>query len=252
MKNIVIYNDNNQEVYIKNIQEFETIISATMSNDYKEFLLKYNGGYPQKNVFPLVEDNAIYNNISETNSIKLFSSIQQLIYGYRYNQERIPHELIEIANDPFGNRICLGIKDKYYGKVYFWDHDWESEDDEPPTYDNLSLIADNFTDFINMLFMDDILTDENHNILKDISIHDKYSWPFSIEVRQHGSIITDFFAQAPAEVEDYIIEEVEETKDLVLKYTIKSEDKQYIKHLDKQGKIVKQLVLGSSEDYPPL
>ena len=65
-------------------------------------------------------------------------------------------------------------------------------------------------------------------------------------------MITDFFAQAPTEVEDYIIEKVEKTKDVILKYTVKSEDKQYIKHLDKQGKIVKQLVLGSSEDYPPL
>ena len=252
MKNIIIHHDYKQEINSKDIEKFEKIISTTLCNDYKEFLLTYNGqrGYPAKDAFPLIHNNSIYNNISDIGEVKEFLSLQQLIFESEHSDECIPHELITIAHDSFGNRICLGIKGEYYEKVYFWDHDWGNEGDEPVTYDNLSIIANNFSDFIDMLYDGYINHHQDTRIF--VNIHDKYSWPFSIEVRQHGLVITDFFAKAPEEVKDYIIEEVEKTKDVILKYTVKSEDKQYIKHLDKQGKMVKQLVLGSSEDYPPL
>ena len=155
MKNIIIHNDNIQEVNIAVIEEFENMISANLCHDYKKFLLEYNGGYPEKNAFDWVQKNAIYENVVGGDDIRYFTSIQQSILDYEYLRERMPNEFVQIADDNFSNRICLGIKGSYYGKVYFWDHDWEAEDDEPPTYDNLSLIANSFTDFINMLFFSD-------------------------------------------------------------------------------------------------
>lgn len=38
------------------------------------------------------------------------------------------------------------------GKVYFWDHEGEEmDDDSPPTWDNVYLIANSFTEFLDNL-----------------------------------------------------------------------------------------------------
>jgi len=55
-------------------------------------------------------------------------------------------------DDPFGNAICLGIAEKYRGRVYFWDHENEPDeelwDGEVDTAGNITLIANSFTDFV--------------------------------------------------------------------------------------------------------
>jgi hypothetical protein len=43
--------------------------------------------------------------------------------------DRLPEGFIPIGDDPAGNVICLGIKNPYYEKIYFWDH--EQEPDNP-------------------------------------------------------------------------------------------------------------------------
>lgn len=54
-------------------------------------------------------------------------------------------------DDPFGNAICLGISGNERGKVYFWDHEMEPDDDwdgRLETAGNVQLIADSFTEFV--------------------------------------------------------------------------------------------------------
>lgn len=74
--------------------------------------------------------------------------------------ERIPSSLIPIADDGGGNLICIGVKDEYKERIYFWYHENEwmanamlnekqyenvSSDDY---WDNVFLISDHFLDFI--------------------------------------------------------------------------------------------------------
>ena len=40
-----------------------------------------------------------------------------------------------------------------------------------------------------------------------MSTHDRYSLPFSTEAKKYGKLVLDFFAQAPSDVEDFIIEQ---------------------------------------------
>lgn len=65
---------------------------------------------------------------------------------------RIPHELIWIMDDPFGNAICIGLRDRAYGRIYFWDHECEPDpaswDGRLASSENVSLIADSFTAFV--------------------------------------------------------------------------------------------------------
>jgi hypothetical protein len=74
----------------------------------------------------------------------------------------MPDTMIPIADDGGGNQICLGIKGKERGKVYYWDHhnEWDEQDyledygePMPPEvkFQNVYLIAKSFEDFIQRL-----------------------------------------------------------------------------------------------------
>jgi hypothetical protein len=47
--------------------------------------------------------------------------------------------------------ICISIQGDDYGKVYFWDHNWEVTEGEPD-YSNVHPLADSFTEFLGKLY----------------------------------------------------------------------------------------------------
>ncbi len=67
-------------------------------------------------------------------------------------QGRIPDDLLWIADDPFGNAICIGIRGRYFGKVYFWDHEREPDektwDGSVETAGNIQFLANSFRQFV--------------------------------------------------------------------------------------------------------
>lgn len=42
-------------------------------------------------------------------------------------KERIPASLLPFANDGCGNQHCIGVSGEYIGKIYFWEHEGESQ-----------------------------------------------------------------------------------------------------------------------------
>lgn len=146
------------------IRNIENLKCCILPADYKEFLLKYNGGSPNFDTFEIKNDFpdgkssfddvrfffGIDNNIFSKKNYDIFKKIKQ-------SKDRIPEQLLPIACDSFGNRICIGIKDKYYGKIYFWDHENEAGSRNPfdniikPWWKNITLIANSFTDLLNSL-----------------------------------------------------------------------------------------------------
>ena len=148
------YSINNND--IRNIEKLKDCILPT---DYKEFLLKYNGGSPNFNAFEIKGEGG--------DTIDYFFGIchdkQSVMRTYdifdntKCYKGRIPEKLLPIACDPFGNTICIGIKEKHYGKVYFWDHENEAGARNPfdntikPWWKNITLIANSFTDLLNSL-----------------------------------------------------------------------------------------------------
>jgi hypothetical protein len=72
-----------------------------------------------------------------------YSNLERRI---RSLNERIPPDTLPIANDSFGNAILLGLHGDRRGKVYFWDH--EEEPDNQPDWSNVSLVADSFDAFM--------------------------------------------------------------------------------------------------------
>jgi hypothetical protein len=64
---------------------------------------------------------------------------------------RIPDNFLAIGGDDLGNLICLSVKGEDFGKVYFWNRDWEVVEGIPD-YSNVTLVADSFSQFLDELY----------------------------------------------------------------------------------------------------
>jgi len=140
----------------KNIEDFEIKNNIELTNDYKVFLLKWNGGAPDPETFMISEEegptvmNYFYSIGGTYNNIEVYLDILNL---------RIPKDFIPIGDDPGGNIILLGISGPHYDQIYFWDH--ENEPDlEEPDMSNMYFLADNIWEFLDNLYEDEADDDE--------------------------------------------------------------------------------------------
>jgi hypothetical protein len=220
------------EVQLTNsdIKLLEEKLGVTLPEDYKNFLLLHNGGHPEKDCFPTVSK------FLENENIAWFyafydGEVCNIIKENEFNKEIIPEEFIAIAYGPFGHDICLGVSGDVLGRVYFFVRNWDLDEDGQPVPDDLFRIANSFTDFINSLYSTDVEFEKDDNEVliskRYIIKHDKYSLPVCTEAKKYGSIFTEFFANAPVEVEEYIFEAPESFAELTLYYDVKSTGKRY-------------------------
>ena len=56
-------------------------------------------------------------------------------------RHRVPGEFLAIGDDSAGNLVCLGVSGEHRGEIFFWDHEMEAEEGEPPTMDNMERLA---------------------------------------------------------------------------------------------------------------
>jgi ankyrin repeat protein len=131
----------------KSVKKFEFQIGALLPKEYRTFLLKHNGGEPVPSDFKLGEDDIsglhhIYGIFEQDNH-------RDILNNYNVFKGRIKKELLPIADDSFGNQICIGIKNKYIGKIYFWDHEFDGSFFKSKA---ITLIANSFNNFLDSLF----------------------------------------------------------------------------------------------------
>lgn len=136
------------------LARFEELIGQTLPEDYRRFLVQCNGGYVGgrfwfQGINPEGEEvEAGVHHIGGFRDESYFS----LLDNRECYVGRIPNALIWIHDDPFGNAICLGGAGVHHGRVYFWDHEEEPDEDEwdgaVETADNITLIANSFTDYV--------------------------------------------------------------------------------------------------------
>ena len=126
---------------------FEKNINIKLPHQYRAFLLEYNGGYPEPDGFKFAQDESFIDQFLSIGNGE-HSNLESYIKTYK---GRLPSDLLPIAHDPGGNLICIGIKNDVAGKVFYWDHEFES-DEEAPDYSNVHIIAHDFNHFIDNLF----------------------------------------------------------------------------------------------------
>jgi hypothetical protein len=231
-------------INLEDIANLEKKLNICFPEDYKQHLLKYNGGHPIKDGYPLIEyiDNDPNDNSADIAWFLAIYNGEHNNFLRDYNtfkiwQKRMPDELVSIGCGSGGDQICISVKGNNYGKVYFWNHDWECEEGEEPDYSNVHLIANSFTDFINSLYETVLLEDENG---KDLWVykHDRYSLPVCTEIKKYGEVVKEFFDKAPKDVEEFIIKEFSVNKDLLLSFQIGRNE--YFRRINKEGNIIEE------------
>jgi hypothetical protein len=118
------------------VSHFEMGIAARLPDDYREFLIRHNGGYPEPSGFR--GGNDVLNFF-----FGLWQKHADLNYETLAHRGFIPEGLIPIACDPGGNLVLLEIARPHRGRVWFWDHEQSGERDKA-----VSLLANSFTEFV--------------------------------------------------------------------------------------------------------
>jgi cell wall assembly regulator SMI1 len=145
-----------KQITISDIEVIESQINLNFPKEYREHLLKYNGGQCIPNIFEFNENNRIMNS-----DIDWFLAIYdgeydnllRYILPLKIERKRLPTHILPIAHDSGGNLICISCGNNDYGCIYFWDH--ESEIDyslyDDYNYQNLYLISKNLDLFFESL-----------------------------------------------------------------------------------------------------
>ena len=124
----------------------EQELGERLPNGYRAFLVRFNGGRPEPNWFPMQGELGI-------GGIDLFFGVRSagdwddLLTAKRRLLRRMPSHMLPIADAECGNFVCLSLGASDHGSVYYWDHELEADEGEEPTYANLSEIADSFASF---------------------------------------------------------------------------------------------------------
>lgn len=144
---MVMIFENEGSLSEEDIVKLEKKLKFYFPKDYRSFLLEYNGGYPEPDSFNFFDGR-------EGADIQSFFGISKdvdydILKVYKNFKKRIPNILFPIACDSGGNLICIGIKDEFEGKIYFWDHEKEKN---VPDFSNITLISNSFNIFLNSLY----------------------------------------------------------------------------------------------------
>jgi cell wall assembly regulator SMI1 len=128
------------------VLSLEHKLGLSLPVEYKNFLLRHNGGRPTPRAFPIVGLE-----LNPFGTIQVFFGIDDPIeccnidWNYKEHNGRIPPNLLPIACDDGSDLVCLALAGADAGAVFFWDGYDESDD---LGYSNLYLLADSFDEFI--------------------------------------------------------------------------------------------------------
>lgn len=112
------------------LDAFEVDNKIKLPSDYRTFLKEHNGGIPQDHEIEIPDWAEVQ--INEFCGLNLQGDIGKY-YGLAQVNERFSDrfpigEVVVIAADAGGNRFLIGVGKRYFGRVYFWDHEaWDDE-----------------------------------------------------------------------------------------------------------------------------
>lgn len=137
------------------IEHFETTYNVKLPDDYKAFLLAYNGGYPHISAFEFK-----INGRRLTSGVYFFCGLGD-VTDYARLSEMIeyvredciaPSYIVPIAGATDSDIICLSTREEDYGCIYYYDHNWPFRFEKAPgKHKTAFFLADSFTAFLDML-----------------------------------------------------------------------------------------------------
>lgn len=132
---------NYKDISIDIIESVENRLEITLPEDYKQIVLKYDGGYPNPNHFKVDGKVEIFNNLISLDENE-YNNIYEILEDL---QDRIGDQLIPFAEDGFGNLLCFDYSANK--NIVFWDHEKNHDD-----FKELPLVCSSFSSLIENLF----------------------------------------------------------------------------------------------------
>jgi cell wall assembly regulator SMI1 len=129
------------------LDEFERAEGVALPPEYRDFLLRNNGGRPADNIVDVP-------NLDEVAVNHFFGLRPGEMYDLRRERAmyegRVPPGTIPIGDDPGGNLFLLSLADDSKGAVLFWDHEEEPVDEATDwsDFENVYAIAGSFDEFL--------------------------------------------------------------------------------------------------------
>lgn len=153
--------DNGPALGVDDIRALEARLGTPLPTPYRDFLLQNNGGIPSPRYFGQWMLDRFYTVIAEPESSK------DLWYMIALRREDLPDGVIPVAGEESGDDICLALTGENRGKVYKWSlegrapamdlqamfpngtwDEYEFKPDDWPEYPDLTLIAEDFAEFL--------------------------------------------------------------------------------------------------------
>lgn len=133
----------------------EQTLRVQLPPDYRNFLLKHNGGRPKPDRFnidwrPEQKAAAVgpWSMLSWFFSVHAGRSCNLLRSNTVSFAGRLPADTLAIGEDPGGDLLLIRTAGPQRGALLFWVMEMEAQDGETPTEDNVGFVADSFDDFL--------------------------------------------------------------------------------------------------------
>ena len=128
------------------IHEAESELGLRLPDVYKDFLMRFNGGTPFPERFPIegMADNPV-GRIQLLFGIDTAPDSRNITWNHRVFAGRMPDNLLPIGCTGSGDVLCLSLYGADAGEVVLWDFYGEHS---PPSYRNVYRIAHDFTAFL--------------------------------------------------------------------------------------------------------
>jgi hypothetical protein len=135
---------------LEDIERLETEIGVALPTIYKSFLVRFNGGIPVPDAFPIERmPKNPYGIIQVFFGIERNVHSSDLKWNYEVFRSDAPPNLFPIACTPSGDLVCISLWGDDVGSVVFWDY---YDPYRGPTYANVYRVARSFDEFIQGLF----------------------------------------------------------------------------------------------------
>lgn len=127
------------------LKALEERLDIALPEQYRDFLLQHNGGTPDLALFECAGGGGSFVRSFLGAHEGPHSNFEVKFLALKVTRKALPDNIVAVAEDGFGNLVCLSLAGADVGSVYFWDHERETE---TPSYKNMHLIAPSFNEFL--------------------------------------------------------------------------------------------------------
>ncbi|HYV48591.1 MAG TPA: SMI1/KNR4 family protein [Myxococcaceae bacterium] len=136
------------------IDQFEAHWRVHIPDPYRAFLLRANGAELALPIFHYrrspqgrIREGSIHALFS-INHENAMMDLGEHVHTYIVWSRRIPYDLFPIGTDTGSNLILMGDVGPRLSQIFYWIHDFEASDGEPPTERNVYPVSNSLDEFL--------------------------------------------------------------------------------------------------------